>query len=81
MKEVIQQALREFIKTFSRDLVPIRLCMWKDDKTAARKAVNSEVVGARPSRKTGSQSMGGPKEFVCVSYSLLTKTQTQDLEN
>ena len=74
-KEVSQQASQEFIKKFARDLVLARLRMWKHDKTAVRKAVISDAVGAQLFQQQAFSQWDDFNEF--VGNDIISFQQTQ----
>ena len=65
----------------SRDLVPARLRREKDEKTAIRKAVISDAVGAQLFQQQAFNQWDDFNEFVGNYIISFQQTQIQDLAN
>ena len=72
---------QELTKKFSRDLVPSRLQHEKDEKTAVRKAIISDVVGAQLFQQQVFSQWDEFNEFVGNYIISFQQTHIQDLAN
>ena len=72
---------QELTKKFARDLVPARLPREKDEKTAVRKAVISDAVGAQLFQQQAFSQWDDFNEFVGNYIISFQQTQIQDLAN
>ena len=80
-QELIQKFARDLVPPFVRDLVPARQRREKDDKTAVRKAVISDAVGAQLFQQQAFSQWDDFNEFVGIYIISFQQTQIQDLAN